>query len=243
MPPSQDPNVEFYRGAMPSRPHGALIDEIHTEWWGNFELLEMHHGYIQWLFPVFENAGMNWESSPLTKEGATSIRTDAAASARVLRSYELMLHFYGLVLADQHNGRIERDPDAKHAAARLGHLNTSPHNWLRVSRIITSLGELGFRRYKVPLVRFLGREVSSGGGLLKNARQSHDQFWVRLLDEETPWYSSKTLEVAADRAEGCLFAAGGSLAGEAAAATTDTADAEGDGGPATGEKRSRCDVA
>ena len=52
-----DVNVLFYRNEMESRPSGALIDDLHRNWRGEFERLEMHHGYIQWLFPVFENAG------------------------------------------------------------------------------------------------------------------------------------------------------------------------------------------
>ena len=45
-----DPNLDFYRGAMASRPHGALVDDIHKEWWGNFDLLEArrhHHHPVQ----------------------------------------------------------------------------------------------------------------------------------------------------------------------------------------------------
>lgn len=109
-------------------------------------MLEGHHGYIQWLFPVFENAGMNFESRPLTKEGAAAIRADAEASERVIRSYRLMLKFYGLSLADERTGRVERD--APYHTGRFRNLNDSPHNYLRISRIITSLGELGFRRHK-----------------------------------------------------------------------------------------------
>jgi hypothetical protein len=107
----------------------------------------------QWLFPVFENAGMNWESSPLTKEGAALIRQDPAASARVVRSYRLMLRFYGLQLKDARTGEIERYPGIYEE--RLDNLNWSSHNWLRISRILTSLGELGFRRYKAPLLKHL----------------------------------------------------------------------------------------
>ena len=73
-----DPNVQFYKNAIPSKPDGAKCEDIHQHWDGDFERLEMHHGYIQWLFPVFENAGMNWESQPLSKSGAAIIRQDPA---------------------------------------------------------------------------------------------------------------------------------------------------------------------
>jgi len=191
-----------------SEPHGGLVDDIHEMWNGRFQLLEMHHGYIQWLFPVFENAGMNFDSSPLTKGGAALIRANAEASQRVIKSYRLMLNFYGFTLADEKTGKLAHDPEIFHE--RIGHLNTSPHNWLRISRIITSLGELGFRRYKAPFLEALKAEIDAG--MLSNARRSYEDFWCKLLDEESAWYKQKTLESPEDRDEGCLFAAGGPLA-------------------------------
>ena len=205
----EDPNVKFYRNQIASKPDGAKIEDIHKNWDGDFERLEMHHGYIQWLFPVFENAGMNWESQPLSKSGATLIRKDPAASRRVIGSYKLMLKFYGLELKDEKTGELARHPDCY--APQIENLNFSSHNWLRVSRIITSLGELGFRRYKRPLLDCLKKEVDAGA--LANAAQSLNNFWAPLVEAEgTERYNAKTLEADADREEGVLFQPGGELA-------------------------------
>ena len=43
---------------------GDYIDEIHKEWKGDYDRLEWHHGYIQWLFPIRES-GMNWHAQEL----------------------------------------------------------------------------------------------------------------------------------------------------------------------------------
>ena len=43
---------------------GDYIDKIHMEWKGNYEWLERHHGYIQWLFPIRER-GLNWQAQEL----------------------------------------------------------------------------------------------------------------------------------------------------------------------------------
>ena len=43
---------------------GDLIEEIHANWKGNYTHLEMHHGYIQWLFPIRER-GLNWHAQEL----------------------------------------------------------------------------------------------------------------------------------------------------------------------------------
>lgn len=41
-----------------------LIDEIHKQWSGKYDLLEFRHGYIQWLFPIQER-GLNWYAQEL----------------------------------------------------------------------------------------------------------------------------------------------------------------------------------
>mmetsp|Transcript_7411 Transcript_7411/g.16944 ORF Transcript_7411/g.16944 Transcript_7411/m.16944 type:complete len:234 (-) Transcript_7411:51-752(-) len=213
-PDGADPNLRFYRNEIESEPHGELIDVIHRPrqdggWDGDFDLLEEHHGYIQWLFPVFENAGMNFDSWPLSKEGAAAIRADTAASERVIRSYRLILRFFGLQLVDEQTGRLDRDPQV--FRWQMDNLHSSAHNWLRVSRIITSLGELGFQRYKAPLLARLREEVDAG--TLAKARRSLEEFWRPLVDEEdSREYAAKTLEVPEDREEGCLFKPGGRLA-------------------------------
>jgi len=211
-PDDPDPNQQFYFGEIESRPDGDLVDDIHAKWWHDVDRLEYHHGYIQWLFPVFEAAGMNFESEPLTKEGAKAIRENEAASRRVLKSYQLMLHFYGFTLADERTGAVERDPAV--FEAQINNFNMSMHNFLRISRIITSLGELGFHRYKKPFLEALAAEVACGK--LGNAAQSLHSFWAPLVEQEdSPGYAQKTRETAEDRVEGCLFQPGGALAGDA----------------------------
>jgi hypothetical protein len=59
-------NVKFLLGLIESRPDGDLINNIQKNWWGNYELLERHHGYIQWLFPI-RTKGLNYMSQPLQK--------------------------------------------------------------------------------------------------------------------------------------------------------------------------------
>ena len=64
-----DPNVQFYRNQIASQDsfgNGALIDTMHGSWDGNYEKLESEHGYIQWIFPLFECSAFNGESVPLS---------------------------------------------------------------------------------------------------------------------------------------------------------------------------------
>lgn len=41
-----DVNFLFYSNKVPSIPDGDLIDNIHAKWFGNYRLLEAHHGFV-----------------------------------------------------------------------------------------------------------------------------------------------------------------------------------------------------
>ncbi len=51
---------------------GDFIDSIHEKWWGNYDHLESHHGYIQWLFPLREY-GVNRFAQPLQPDEIKSM--------------------------------------------------------------------------------------------------------------------------------------------------------------------------
>jgi hypothetical protein len=207
----RDVNVSFHRNLLPSEPGktgeiGGFIDEMHKEWATDFEALEARHGYIQWLFPMFGGEGMNWRASPLTRAGAAKIRADEHMSRRVVLSYRVMLGFCGLVLADERTGRVERAPDAAHAEQRLRNINVHPHNLKRITRIFISLGQLGFVRYRAPLLHALEREIDAGTLGARAAAASSEYWHPVVFDEDSVAYQELTLEAGADdREEGVLF--------------------------------------
>ena len=82
---------------------GGFIDEIHKEWFGDYDLLEAHHGYIQWLFPIRED-GLNHYAQQLQLHEAKAISEDSKLQGRIIKSYELMLDFYGMRLIDTTTG-------------------------------------------------------------------------------------------------------------------------------------------
>lgn len=40
-------NVNFYTGKISSKPDGGKIDAVLKNWFGDWDLLEAHHGYVQ----------------------------------------------------------------------------------------------------------------------------------------------------------------------------------------------------
>eukprot|EP00761_Pharyngomonas_kirbyi_P008095 gb/GECH01008106.1/.p1 GENE.gb/GECH01008106.1/~~gb/GECH01008106.1/.p1 ORF type:complete len:146 (+),score=23.51 gb/GECH01008106.1/:1-438(+) len=87
-------NLQFYRNEISSSPQGEYIDEIHEKWYQNYELLENHHGYIQWLFPIRER-GLNPHAYPLQKHEIEKMKQEEEIQDRITKSYCLMLDFYG----------------------------------------------------------------------------------------------------------------------------------------------------
>nr|XP_055040184.1 opioid growth factor receptor-like isoform X3 [Misgurnus anguillicaudatus] len=148
-------NLEFYKGSRISQPDGVSIYEFHKEWKGKYDRLERVHSYIQWLFPIQEK-GMNWEAHVLTKEEIKLFRKDKAAKDNLLKSYELMLDFYGIRLVNSYTGEVTR---AYNWRERFDNLNRNTHNNLRITRILKCLGTLGFERFQEKLVRFFVQET------------------------------------------------------------------------------------
>ncbi|XP_067655557.1 opioid growth factor receptor-like protein 1 isoform X2 [Haliotis asinina] len=172
-------NLDFYTNNIPSRPNGDKIDVIHEEWFGDYDRLESHHGYIQWLFPIREN-GMNFYAQELQLKEAEAIKKNPETCDRVLRSYKMMLNFYGMKLKDDETGELERE---KNWRQRYHHLNRSMHNYLRITRILKSLGELGFEHLKAPFVRFVLKEALVHK-TLDNTVDSCYNYWIETIKDD-----------------------------------------------------------
>eukprot|EP01121_Diplochlamys_sp_Union-15-3_P001834 TRINITY_DN11597_c0_g1_i1.p1 TRINITY_DN11597_c0_g1~~TRINITY_DN11597_c0_g1_i1.p1 ORF type:complete len:153 (+),score=18.90 TRINITY_DN11597_c0_g1_i1:72-530(+) len=113
-----------------------------------------------------------------------------------------MLDFYGLLLVDLHTGEVKRNPE--NWKSRYQNLDYNGHNNLRMSRIIMSLGELGFVRYKEPLVNHWKNEILNNN-LLQSCKSSLLRFWEPLTHHDTPEYIKKTGETDEDREPSIFF--------------------------------------
>lgn len=67
---------------------------------------------------------------------------------------------------------------------RFWSLSRSQHNYLRITRILKSLGELGFEHFKFPLVRLLLEEALVEG-TLPNMRHSALEYFVYTLRQHS----------------------------------------------------------
>jgi len=177
--PSIDDNYRFYAGQISSRPEGDHIDTIHQKWWGNTPLLEVHHGYIQWLFPIREH-GMNHLSLPLQLHEVANMKQDPECMRRLITSYKMMLDFYGTRIRDEATGELERHENWQR---QYHNLNTHGHNNLRITRILKCLGEFGYENYKEAFMKFYISEMFEHG-LIGNCAYSCENFWLGTLKND-----------------------------------------------------------
>ncbi|KAL4225244.1 Opioid growth factor receptor-like protein 1 [Mactra antiquata] len=109
-----------------------------------------------------------------------AIREDTRASIRVLKSYDMMLDFYGMFLKNIEDGTVIR---CRNYIERYDNLNRSTHNYRRITRILISLGELGYERYQAPWVRFLMEEAIVYK-VLPNLNRGCMYHWIDAIKDE-----------------------------------------------------------
>jgi len=117
---------------------------------------------------------VNCHASMLSKSEAEKISSDDVLRGRVLKSFELMLDFWGMKLEGD---VITRTQDWEE---RYDNWNGG-HNNLRVCRTLKSLGQLGLPQYKKPFVTFLTQEIIDGR--LKGCSSSLVSFWIPTLSK------------------------------------------------------------
>lgn len=181
-------NLRFYQNQLKAKPNDLLVEDFHSQWWNNFSDLEYEHGFVQWFFPIREQ-GMNRLAQPLQPHEAKAIKADAKCMARFLTTYKLMLHFYGMRLADEKTGQIEREPDIW--KARYRNLETHGHNFLRITRILKCLGELGLDHYQFPFMKHVYDEIFLNENLLP-CENSARTYWERVVRDDDKRAALKT---------------------------------------------------
>jgi hypothetical protein len=125
--------TEFYRGTGVDA-EGRTLEQI---WAYSDEEMEAIHDFIQWLFPLKEPSRFNPDAPLLTDADVAEFQSDPRLKENLRHSFELFLAFLGLRCED---GRIVKAPDFDKKAGVWRHPN---HNWLRITRVLSSVRMLG----------------------------------------------------------------------------------------------------
>ena len=125
--------IEFQRGVGEDSEGRKLADV----WAFSDDEMEAHHDFIQWMFPLKEPSRFNWNAPVLSDQDIAAFRDDPDLRANLRRSFNRFLAFLGL---EEKDGRIV--PGADFENKRQVFL-APDHNWLRITRALTSLRLLG----------------------------------------------------------------------------------------------------
>lgn len=122
--------IEFYRGTGADGSRRRLAD---IRRFTDAEM-ELHHDYIQWLFPLREPSRFSARAPILTAADIAAFRADPELGEQVRTSFARFLQFAGL----EYTGGAVRP-----VSGDLPLFERANHNWLRITRVITSLRLLG----------------------------------------------------------------------------------------------------
>lgn len=166
--------VSFYLGKHPDD-KGRYINEIHS--W-NYDQLEYIHDYIQWLFPLKEMSGANPRAPVLDEAQINEFRSNAALRTQMIKSFKIMLSFYGLQIeANDKAIRLSRSPE--YSERRLVWLTYRNHNYLRITRILTSLCLLGLEEYALAFLNVLDQIYKEEKGKIGGATYT---YWAQAIE-------------------------------------------------------------
>jgi hypothetical protein len=131
-----------------------MLEDI---WLWDYQKLEYTHDYIQWLFPLKEKSRFNRNAPILNDEVIQAFRTDEQLRLRLRKSLEVMLHFYGLQCNKLMSTGIEITKSDNYLERKLNWIEEGNHNYLRLTRILTSLRLLGLEDYAQALFKCLNQ--------------------------------------------------------------------------------------
>jgi len=130
---------------------------------------------------------MNYQSQPLQLREIHAMSTSPVILERIRTSYLIMLDFYGMEIQDSDTGLLRRSTSYHD---RYRHLAGSFHNYLRISRILKCLSEIGFEWLNAGFILHVLNEQSEHGSLNSpSLRKSMDRWWINCIrnDGERRW--------------------------------------------------------
>jgi hypothetical protein len=130
--------VAFYLGTGTDHRHRHLEDVLAF----SVDELESNHDYIQWLFPLAVPSSVMPDAPLVDSECRRAFQSDERLRAARRRALDRMLDFYGLALSGP-AGEPRIDKGRNFAERSSEWLHPNDHNFLRLTRIMTSLDLLG----------------------------------------------------------------------------------------------------
>lgn len=132
------PLLRFYRHQGPDHA-GRMLAEI---WHWPHALLEAHHDFIQWLFPLDTPSGAHPKAPVLSEDDIGHWQHDPMLRMYLRRSFEKLLDFYGFGITNS-SGHARIIAASNAAERQRAWVTPNNHNFLRLTRMMKSLRMLG----------------------------------------------------------------------------------------------------
>ena len=130
--------IKFYRGER--NKNNVTLEEV---WDFSDKELEHIHNYIQFLFPIVEPDYWNRDTPKLSEEDIKEFKNDKVLRRNLVQSFIVILGFWGFdVNVDSGDIIISKSEDYEHK--RKNWQTYMNHNFLRITRVIHCLNDLGF---------------------------------------------------------------------------------------------------
>lgn len=166
--PSLSPLVLFITG-LGMNHKGVMINDV---WKWEDNQLETTHDYIQWLFPMDMPSEAVCDAPFLTGDDIVYIRSSMIAQKNIRTSLRMFLLFLGLY---QTKDGVFKTASFENSSKNW--LTSNNHNFLRITRVLTSLKLLGFDKDSAELFHFLKELNGQYSELTKNSMV----FWERAM--------------------------------------------------------------
>ena len=145
--------TDFYSGK--SDHTGRTLEDV---WQYNHRELENTHNYIQWLFPIIEPSYFNRSTPKLLISDIRQFEDNKELRHNLLISFLIMLDFYGLS-CDLKNSNILVYKGEDYEEKKVYWQTGKNHNFLRITRILTSLKLLGCEKISLAFYKCLMKLV------------------------------------------------------------------------------------
>jgi opioid growth factor receptor-like protein len=143
--------ADFYLEKAPDH-LGRKLEDILC--WSD-DKLEVRHDFIQILFPLTEPSAHIPSAPVLDAATLAEFQKNPTIQQNLLRSFQLMLRFYGFQLIDRDVPEPRIVPAADFPTKSANWLFLGDHNFLRITRILKCLSACGLPAYAAAFLQAL----------------------------------------------------------------------------------------
>lgn len=159
----------------------------HTSEGLSFKDAEECHCWIQWAFPTMHMSDYNQYALTSNRAVLNAIEANPELRNALFYALRYFLAFMGLTVklgSDGINTRADRITfeQASNYKTRMKNIIEHPHNFKRITRIITSLREHGLSNMAIAFCSYLTNTLPESDAHFKKASQSSKHHWINAAN-------------------------------------------------------------